>query len=84
MLKFPPKSTKNMLMSYTSSCTSEYIACHIFESLELYTQEIILEKYDDKITVACKDFEESGFVFKEFTYFKNTIIDSEQNGYGTE
>lgn len=84
MLKFPPKPTKNTLMSYTNSCISEYVACHIFESIELCTQETILGKYENKITVACKDFEEDGFVFKEFAYLKNTIIDSEQNGYGTE
>ena len=29
MLKFPPEATKVHQMSYSNSCISEYIACHI-------------------------------------------------------
>ena len=84
MLKFPPKPTLNLDMSYTNSCISEYIACHIFETLEISTQKTLLGQYKDKITVACKDFETDGFILKEFAHLKNTIIDSAQNGYGTD
>jgi len=84
MLKFPPKPTVNPNMSYTNSCISEYVACHIFGSLGIDTQETVLGRYKDKVTVACKDFEVDGFIFKDFAHLKNTIIDSEQNGYGTE
>ncbi|HIS63352.1 MAG TPA: HipA domain-containing protein [Candidatus Scybalomonas excrementigallinarum] len=84
MLKFPPKPSKNKNMSYTNSCISEYIACHIFQSLGINTQETLLGKYGDKITVACKDFTSGGFELKDFAQLKNTIIDSQQNGYGTE
>lgn len=33
MLKFPPPPTINKEMSYANSCISEYIGCHIFESI---------------------------------------------------
>lgn len=29
MLKFPPVPTRNKEMSYSNSCISEYIGCHI-------------------------------------------------------
>jgi len=84
MLKFPPKPSLNSDMSYTNSCISEYVACHIFQTLGICTQETLLGRYNDKITVACKDFETDGFLLKDFAHLKNTIIDSEQNGYGTD
>lgn len=84
MLKFPPKPTLNTNMTYTNSCFSEYVACRIFKSLGIETQETLLGKYHDKITVACKDFEVNGFILKDFAQLKNTVIDSEQNGYGTD
>ena len=36
------------------------------------------------IVVACKDFTSSGIVLQDFASLKNTIIDSEHNGYGTD
>jgi hypothetical protein len=84
MLKFPPKPTLNIDMSYTNSCISEYVACHIFKTLDICVQETLLGRYKDKITVACGDFEAEGFLLKDFAHLKNTIISSEQNGYGTD
>ncbi|MCL1874106.1 MAG: HipA domain-containing protein [Clostridiales bacterium] len=84
MLKLPPKPTHNPEISYTNGCVSEYIACHIFQSLGIDTQETLLGHYGEKIAVACKDFEMDGFTLKDFAYLKNTIIDSKQNGYGTD
>ena len=84
MLKFPPKPARSLIMSYTNSCISEHVACRIFKALGIDTQTTILGHYNGKITVACKDFEVSGFTLKDFAQLKNTIIDSEQNGYGTE
>ena len=34
--------------------------------------------------VACKDFTSAGVTLQDFASLKNTIIDSEHNGYGTE
>ena len=76
-------------MSYTNSCISEYLACHIYEMLGLKAQETILGTYTDrrgkeKTVVACRDFTDNGKKLIEFAQLKNTCIDSEQNGYGTE
>ncbi|MGO5051002.1 HipA domain-containing protein [Lachnospiraceae bacterium LCP25S3_G4] len=89
MLKFPPVPTKNKVMSYTNSCICEYLNCHIFEMLGFTVQETLLGTYTDKrgkekIVVACKDFTSDGKKLMEFAHLKNTCVDSEQNGYGTE
>lgn len=89
MLKFPPAPNKNRAqeLSYTNGCVSEYIACHIFESMGFHTQETLLGIYTDrkgkkKTVVACKDFTAGGKQLMEFAQLKNTCIDSEQSGYG--
>lgn len=89
MLKFPPVPSKNKAMSYTNSCTSEYLACHILASMGLTVQDTLLGTYTDKrgkekMVVACKDFTADGKRLMEFAHLKNTCVDSEQNGYGTE
>lgn len=89
MLKFPPVPTKSKTMSYTNSCITEYLACHIFETLGFKVQDTMLGTYTDKrgkekIVVACKDFTADGKKLMEFAHLKNTCVDSEQSGYGTE
>lgn len=84
MLKFPPKPSKNLEMSYTNGCISEYIACHVFESLGMETQKTLLGTYRDKVTVACKDFTSDGVVLRDFASLKNTIVETSRDGYGTE
>lgn len=89
MLKFPPIPNRSKVMSYTNGCVSEYLACHIFEALGIKTQETLLGTFTDKrgkekIVVACADFTEGGKKLIEFAQLKNTCINSEQNGYGTE
>jgi len=88
MLKFPTAPSRNKEMSYANGCVSEYIGCHIFESIGIPVQETLLGTYTkkgkQKIVVACKDFTSDGLVLQDFASLKNTIIDSEHNGYGTE
>lgn len=89
MLKFPPVPRRNKLISYSNGCVSEYIACHIFQSIGIKTQETMLGTYTDKrgkekVVVACKDFTSDGKVLMEFAHLKNTCINSEQSGYGKE
>ena len=84
MLKFPISLKGLAKGSYSNSCISEYIGCHIFKSLGFDTQETLLGYYQDKIVVACKDFTPQGYSFTDFASLKNTIIDSQSNGYGTE
>lgn len=89
MLKFPPMPERNKTMGYTNSCISEYLACHIFESLGFEVQQTLLGTYTDKrgkekTVVACRDFTADGKKLMEFAHLKNTCVDSEQSGYGTE
>ncbi|PSM52741.1 hypothetical protein CBLAS_0861 [Campylobacter blaseri] len=83
MLKFPPKPTKNFDLSYTNSCFSEYISCHIVNSIGLEAQETLLGSYKDKIVVACKDFVIDDFKLNDFTSLKNSVIDSKTGGKDT-
>lgn len=89
MLKFPSLSTKNDEMSYANGCISEYIGCHIFESVGIDVQKTLLGTYrisntKEKIVVACRDFTKPGIVLADFASLKNKIIDSPRGGYGTE
>lgn len=88
MLKFPAIARKNQELSYTNGCISEYLGCQIFKSIGIPVQETLLGTYKkngkEKIVVACKDFTSAGVVLQDFASLKNTIIDSEHNGYGTE
>ncbi len=89
MLKFPPIPGRNKNMSYSNGCISEYLACHIYGLLGIKVQDTLLGTYTDrrgkeKVVVACQDFTHGGKTLMEFAQLKNTCIDSEQNGYGTE
>lgn len=93
MLKFPPKNKKEG-KSYTNNPFSEYISCEIIRSMNIIdVQEVILGKYTRNgktyDVCACKDFTRektipNRYVFKDFASLKNTIINSDQNGYGVE
>ena len=88
MLKLPMHALKNPNLSYTNSCTSEFLGCHIFNMLGVKAQETILGKYEyhgkTRVVVACKDFTSPNTVIMDFASVKNQIIDSVSNGYGTE
>lgn len=92
MVKFNTKN--NDKVNYKNSNISEYIACHIFESLGFDTQKTYLGSYTtfnkntgaNKVSdvVACEDFNQEGYQLAEFALIKNTCIDSPENGYGIE
>ena len=89
MIKFPPSGEhKPTDLSYTNSCISEYIACHIFNLLGVQAQKTLLGTFQvgekTKIVCACKDFTVKAKQLYDFCSIKNTIIDSETNGNGTE
>ena len=88
MLKLPMHALKNPNLSYTNSCTSEYLGCHIFNMLGVKAQETLLGTYEYhgkvRTVVACKDFTAPGVVIMDFASVKNQIIDSASNGFGTE
>lgn len=88
MIKFPPIAKLNDSMSYANSCFSEYIGCHIFNEIGIKAQETLLGTYKldgkEKIVVACKDFTFGGKQLLDFASIKNQVVDSTNNGYGTE
>ncbi len=89
MLKFPPSAKeKPTELSYTNSCISEHIASSIFNMLGITAQETLLGTYKvngkEKIVCACKDFTVDGKILYDFCSIKNSVIDSEHNGSGTE
>lgn len=88
MLKFSPPAPKNDNLKYSNSCITEYLGCHILQSLGIQTQDTLLGTYKvnnvEKIVVACKDFAINGWVIQDFASLKNQIVDTERNGRGTE
>lgn len=89
MLKFPPSGKgKPTELSYTNSCFSEYIACNVFNILGVTAQETVLGTFDvtgkTKVVCACRDFTADGRQLFDFCSIKNTILDSDSNGSGTE
>lgn len=84
MVKFPSPARLNKQMSYVNNSVSEFLGCHIFSLLGFNSQETFLATYNDRLVVACKDFEQNGYAFKEFAFLKNSIVESSQEGYGTE
>lgn len=89
MLKFPPSGKgKPTELSYTNSCISEHIASTIFHLLGIKAQETMLGTFSvkgkRKTVCACKDFTVGGKRLFDFCSMKNTILDSDSNGSGTE
>lgn len=82
MLKFP--SLNPNTNEETTSSIHEHIACVIAKELGLNSQNTILGKYNDKVVVACEDFEVDGFKLLNFTSVKNSLIDSKRLGRGLE
>lgn len=62
MIKFPRTSSRfsevnNQLLPNITNPLREYIGSHIYEALEIPVHETILGYREDKIVVACKDFD---------------------------
>ena len=89
MLKFPPSgSGKPTDLSYTNSCISEHIASSVFNLLGIRAQESKLGTFmvngKEKLVCACKDFTADGKRLLDFCSIKNTVLDSDSSGNGTE
>lgn len=89
MLKFPPSGkSKPTELSYTNSCISEHLGSTIFNMVGIKAQNTLLGTYEvngrQKIVCACEDFTSDGSMLYDFCSIKNTIIDSEHEGAGTE
>ena len=88
ILKFPPSAVERPNdLSYSNSCLSEHIASSIFRMLEIDAQETALGTFTNgktHVVCACRDFTADGRVLHDFCSIKNTVLDSESNGTGTE
>lgn len=89
MLKFPPSGeNKPTELSYTNGCISEHISSTIFNMVGIPAQKTILGTFEvggkNRIVCACKDFTADGSRLFDFCSIKNTVIDSEHGGTGTE
>ena len=89
MLKFPPSGEgKPTELSYTNSCISEHLASSIYNMIGIKAQETMLGTFTVKgktnTVCACKDFTVDGKRLFDFCSIKNTVIDSDTGGNGTE
>lgn len=88
MLKFPPSAAdKPNDLSYSNSCISEHLGSTVFRLLGVSAQETRLGTHVNgrrKVVCACRDFTVPGVRFYDFCSIKNTVIDSETGGHGTE
>lgn len=88
ILKFPPNVLNRPNdQSYSNSCISEHLGSTIFRLLGIPAQETLLGTHVNgrtKVVCACKDFTRPGIRLFDFCSIKNTVIDSETGGTGTE
>lgn len=88
ILKFPPNvKVRPNEQSYSNSCISEHIGSTIFRLLGIPAQETRLGTHTNgrvKVVCACKDFTSPGILLYDFCSIKNTVIDSDTGGTGTE
>lgn len=89
MLKFPPSGIQKPTdLSYTNSCISEHLGSSIFNMLGISAQYTLLGVFTvngkEKVVCACGDFTADEKTLYDFCSVKNTVIDSEHGGSGTE
>lgn len=88
LLKFPPSaSEKPTELSYSNSSYSEHVGSTVFRLLGVDAQETRLGIHFNgrrKVVCACRDFTVPGKRLLDFCSIKNSVIDSESGGTGTE
>ena len=88
LVKFPPSAAaRPTALSYTNSCLCEHIASTIANMIGLKSQTTRLGTFANgkaKVVCGCRDFTAGGKLLYDFCSIKNTVIDSETNGTGTE
>ena len=88
ILKFPPNvNERPNEQSYSNSCLSEHLGSTIFRLLGIPAQETLLGSHTNgktKIVCACKDFTSPGIRLFDFCSIKNTVLEGESGGTGTE
>ena len=83
--KIPEEKRLPINSSYSNSAYSEYIGCHILESMGFDVQETLLgtiemksSKNESKIypTVACKNFIPDNYTLVEFKFIESALLDT--------
>lgn len=88
ILKFPPDAhDKPNELSYSNSNISEHLGSTIYRMLDIPAQETMLGIHRngrEKVVCACRDFTRPGIRLYDFCSIKNTVLDGESGGTGTE
>lgn len=88
ILKFPPDvHDRPNEQSYSNSNISEYLGSTIYRMLGIPAQETLLGIHRNgkqKVVCACRDFTRPGIRLYDFCSIKNTVLDGESGGTGTE
>ena len=88
LLKFPPSAAeKPNDLSYSNSSLSEHLGSTIYHRLGIDAQETRLGIHRNgktKVVCACRDFTVSGKRLLDFCSIKNSVLDGESGGTGTE
>lgn len=73
MIKYPKntRSMNNVEISYTTAPLCEFIGSHIYSIMGYDTHETLLGERNNKIVVACKDFESNDTRLVEMRTIKN-------------
>lgn len=82
MVKFPdPVRERRKQLSYMNNQFSEYVGCHIYESVGIPVQKTFLGRFEYKgqtvIAVACRDFLNDGFTLYPIQRFIKSNLDSQ-------
>ena len=88
LLKFPPSAAeKPNDLSYSNSSLSEHLGSTIYHRLGIDAQETRLGIHRNgktKVVCACRDFTVPGKRLLDFCSIKNSVLDGESGGTGTE
>ncbi len=88
LLKFPNNNPKqNKKASYSNNIFSEYLGCHIFNSIGISAQNTLLGTYTQedgktKNVCACEDFTGNGWRLVEFQNLKNSFPETPSSSNG--
>lgn len=88
LLKFPNNNPKqNKKASYSNNIFSEYLGCHIFNSISISAQNTLLGTYTQedgktKNVCACEDFTGNGWRLVEFQNLKNSFPETPSSSNG--
>jgi len=87
IVKFPKnlkRKQNDLNTSYANNIFSEYIGCHIFQSIGIEAQNTIIGRYtvnqNEKIVVGCEDFTTDDYKLYEFHGFQNSFLEIETFG----